>query len=83
MKTKINDGLTVRLNFWPQYPKLGEKPHSRRAARNFGGSVTNISTKEKKVFNTAGELLLALEKWNKQKYQHHLKVGKFDVKSIL
>jgi hypothetical protein len=65
-KRQSNRGLTVRLNLWPldKKPKDFKTKHARLWMR---GHVTNLGTKEHKVFNDAGDLISTLGKWNAEK----------------
>ena len=58
-----NKGLTVKLNLW-SLDKFLDDFDSRKARLWVIGEVTNAETKEKKIFNDAGELISILGKWN-------------------
>jgi hypothetical protein len=58
-----NKGLTVAINFWSMEKEL-DQFSADRAKHRIKGQAKNVGTGETKKFNTAGELLCLLSKWN-------------------
>jgi len=63
-----NKGLTVRINLWA-LEKYREDFNPKMARVWIRGQATNAETKERKIFNDAGELLSILGKWNAAKFK--------------
>ena len=61
-----NKGLTVRINLW-SLEKYLDTFDAERARLWIKGQVKNEETNEVKKFNDAGELIVILGKWNRDK----------------
>lgn len=65
---KTNKGLTVRINLFSLNSYLSAFD-SEKARLWIKGQALNEQTKEKKIFNDAGELVTVLGKWNSAQYR--------------
>jgi len=63
-----NKGLAVKINLWA-LEKYLEDFDAEMARLWVKGEVTNAETKERKMFNDAGELITILGKWNVAKFK--------------
>ena len=72
-----NKGLTVAINFWSMAKEL-DQFSADRAKHRIKGQAKNVGTGEKKKFNTAGELLGLLSKWNLAQFKKLKKLAESD-----
>lgn len=74
---KVNDGLTVRLNFW-SLKTYKDDLNTQDARHHIKGEATNLGTRESKFFRDAGALLTILSGWNADqlsKFKKKIKSG--------